>query len=209
MTRHEFRAALVTIALVVVVQSFVHLWVVRANGHIGSIVDLDRSNGVPDLASTPVLALATLGALVLAVKTSESRRVWAAALSAALVLVTLADVLHDGPHPSSSMGIPVLVAVAAAVSLLILLGARAAARPRWTIAVGVVLLAGSLAVSALDRPGTWFERQRGDLVRELQIVAKEGLELAGWSLAALAVWDEALTMRQSLRNRSKRASTEA
>jgi hypothetical protein len=57
------------------------------------------------------------------------------------------------------------------------------------------VLAASFFVTGLDRLDHWFERERGDPIAEYQIVAKEGLELLGWSLVALALWDEALRRR--------------
>jgi hypothetical protein len=54
----------------------------------------------------------------------------------------------------------------------------------------------SFYVNALDQVDAQrFERERGDPIAEYQIVAKEGLELLGWSLVALALWDEALRRR--------------
>jgi hypothetical protein len=59
------------------------------------------------------------------------------------------------------------------------------------------LLLCSFLVSGLDRYDHRFERERGDPIAEYQIVAKEGLELLGWSLVALALWDEALRRRRA------------
>ena len=40
--------------------------VVLRHGHVGSIVDLDRSNSLPDVVSTVVLAAAAAAAILLA-----------------------------------------------------------------------------------------------------------------------------------------------
>jgi hypothetical protein len=64
-----------------------------------------------------------------------------------------------------------------------------------TLAVGVLMLASSFFVTGLDRLNHRFERARGERTSEFEIVAKEGLELLGWSLIALALWDEALRRR--------------
>ena len=52
-------------------------------------------------------------------------------------------------------------------------------RDRWTATVGGILLFGSFLVNGLDRVAPSLDRDRGDLLQELQIVAKESLELAG------------------------------
>jgi hypothetical protein len=69
---------------------------------------------------------------------------------------------------------------------------NAAPRTRSTLAAAGVVLASSFFVSGLERVDIWFERMRGDPIAEYQIVAKEGLELIGWALVALALWDEAV-----------------
>ena len=59
--------------------------------------------------------------------------------------------------------------------------------------MATIVLAGSFLVGGLERFDPMrFQRERGDPIAEYQIVAKEGLELLGWSLVALALWDEAL-----------------
>ena len=59
-----------------------------------------------------------------------------------------------------------------------------------TLAVAGCLLVASLVVSPLaDIDPQHFERVPGDPVTEYQIVAKEGFELLGWSVVALALWD--------------------
>jgi hypothetical protein len=66
-----------------------------------------------------------------------------------------------------------------------------------TLLLTGALLLCSFLVSGLDRYDHRFERERGDPIAEYQIVAKEGLELLGWSLVALALWDEALRRRRA------------
>ncbi len=97
-----------------------------------------------------------------------------------------------------------LVAVAAV--LLAIVGLASGLRPRATLGVAVLVLASSFLVTGLDRLDHWFERARGDPIAEYQIVAKEGLELLGWSLVALALWDEALCRRRALTAATARAS---
>ena len=73
-----------------------------------------------------------------------------------------------------------------------------------TLAVAGCLLLASLVVSTLAHVDPErFERVRGDPVTEYQIVTKEGLELLGWSLVALALWDEALRLRAPAKTASE------
>ncbi|HET6683944.1 MAG TPA: hypothetical protein VFG75_09630, partial [Gaiella sp.] len=112
--------------------------------------------------------------------------------------LTLADLFHDGAHPHHSSGPLVIWLILSTIALLAVLGHGAGRRVRWTLAAAFCCLAGSFLVIGLDRVDHWFERERGDAVAEYQIVAKEGLELLGWSLVALALWDEALRRRRAL-----------
>ena len=167
MRRGVFAACAGAILGVALLQSAVHLAVVLDAGRVGTVVDLDRSNGLPDIVSNAALTAAVGGAFLLARDERGERRIAPTMLTAGLMLLTLADLLHDGPHPASGTGWLVVVTVAA-TGLLLALIAR-------------------------------FERERGDRVAEYQIVAKEGLELLGWSLVALALWDEALRRRRTPR----------
>ena len=56
-------------------------------------------------------------------------------------------------------------------------------------------LVATLVVGQLPELVHWFERARGDQIIELQIVLKQGLELAGWGLIALGLWDAAVARR--------------
>ncbi len=145
--RLGFGGVLIVIAAFVVAQSVVHLVVVLLFHRMETFVDLDRSNGLPDIVSTVALALAALGAGAVARHERGSQRLAATVLAAVLA---------------------------------------------------VLVLASSFFVTGLDRLDHRFERARGERTAEYQIVAKEGLELLGWSLVALALWDEALRLRRSL-----------
>jgi 4-hydroxybenzoate polyprenyltransferase len=85
------------------------------------------------------------------------------------------------------------------VGLLALIATDASTPARWTLGVAMCFLACSFLIIGLDRVDHRFERERGDPTAEYQIVAKEGLELLGWSLVALALWDEALRRRRVAR----------
>lgn len=173
-------------------QSMVHLVVVLGEHDFHSRFDLDLSNGVPDLVSTLSLACAAAGAAAIAWHRRGRGRIAPACLAVALGVLTLADLLHDGAHPSSHAGRVVIGVVGATAVFLCTVAVEASGRTRSTLAVGAIVLASSFLVSGLDRVDIWFERMRGDPIAEYQIVAKEGLELVGWSLVALALWDEVL-----------------
>ena len=193
-----FAAWVLVIVLVGVVQSIVHLAVVLGSDRIGTLVDLDRSNGLPDLASSIVLAAAAVGAAALASVGPKRLRLLTATLGVTLAALTLADVVHDGPHPSSAVGWSVIAVVAIAGPILGLIAAGASGRVRATLVAAVGLLAASFFINALDQiDAQRFERERGDSTAEYQIVAKEGLELLGWSFVALALWDETLRRRRA------------
>jgi asparagine N-glycosylation enzyme membrane subunit Stt3 len=184
-----------SITAIVAAQSASHLVLVLDAGRIGTFIDLDRSNGLPDLFSTFVLAVASGGAAALALRETAGRRLVASFVAALLGALTVADVLHDGAHPSRATGPLVITLVVCTVALLLLVAVDAGTRVLLTLAVAVCLLAGSFLVTGLDRLDRWFERERGDEVAEVEIVTKEGLELAGWALVALALWDEAIRRR--------------
>lgn len=187
-----FAALAVGIVGVAVLQSMVHLLVVLGEHDLHSRFDLDLSNGVPDLVSNLALACGAVGAAASAWLRHGLRRIAPACLAVALGALALADLVHDGAHPSSHAGRFVIGVVFAGAACVSAVAVDAAPRTRWTLAAAGVVLASSFLVSGLDRVDIWFERMRGDPVAEYQIVAKEGLELAGWSLVALAIWDEAV-----------------
>jgi len=195
MRRSSF-AAWVGIAVgVCLLQSIVHLGVVLGEGRVGSLLDLDRSNGIPDLLSTLALGIATAGAFMLAYREREGHRALHSLLTGTLAVLTLADAVHDGPHPSSGVGWLVILVVVAAVILTVLVMEKSHPRTRITLGVAAAFLAASFLVNGLDRVDGWFERVRADPVVEYQIVAKEGFELLGWSLVALAIWNEVARRR--------------
>jgi hypothetical protein len=160
--RLGFGGVLIVIAAFVVAQSVVHLVVVLLFHRMGTFVDLDRSNGLPDIVSTVALALAAVGTGAVAQHERGPRRLAATALAAVLAVLMLADLFHDGAHPSSATGPYVIALVVAATGLFGILALSSGLRVRVTLAVAV-----------------------------------EGLELLGWSLVALAVWDEAIRRRRA------------
>jgi hypothetical protein len=186
-----FAAVVVAIVAIAVAQSVMHLVVRLGLDRADTLVDLDRSNGLPDLVSTVALAACAVGAAVLAWRIAGSRRTAAAAAAALLAALTVADVMHDGAHPFRRAGPLVIATVLATAALLAYIAVDASHRARITLAVAAVVLGGSFLVTGLDRL-EWFDRNRGEPIAEYRVVAKEGLELLGWSLMALALWDEAV-----------------
>src|SRR6476659_3666654 len=180
--RLAFWRALLVIAALVAAQSVVHLIVVLHFHRMGTFVDLDRSNGLPDIVSEVVLALAAIGASAVATRERGFQRIAAMLLTAALTVLMLADVFHDGAHPSSAKGWYVITLVALTGGLLGAVAFAAGTRARAALAVALLVLASSFFVTGLDRLDHRFERARGETTAEYEIVAKEGLELLGWAL---------------------------
>ena len=194
MSRRTFLAWLAVLVGIVIAQSATHLVLAMAADRPRTVMDVEHSNGIPDLVSSGVLALAAVGALAIARAEEGERRVLALLAGSVLAALTLADLLHDGAHPASSNGKLVVGLVAVAAVLVGLVALRAGRRPRVTLLVAAGLLAGSFLVSGIDRFEA-FEGRRGELTKEGRLVTKEGLELLGWSLVAIALWDEALRRR--------------
>jgi hypothetical protein len=189
----------VTLGLVLL-QSVVHLTVVLRLHRTGTMVDLDRSNGIPDVVSLLALGAAASGAMVAARCEVGSRRAAISILAGLLASVTIADLAHTGPHPSSNLGWLVIAASISAVLVLVCIAARFGSAGQAMIAAGVIALAASFVVHGLSKLSPErFAQERPDAVNEYQIATKEGLELLGWSLVALALWDEALARRDAIR----------
>ena len=112
-------------------------------------------------------------------------------LALSLGALTIADVLHDGAHPATLHGKIVIGLVCLTGALLVVIANGATRRVQATLALAGCLLVGAFVVMGLDRFDPWFQRDRGDVVTEVRIVTKEGFELLGWSLVALALWDAA------------------
>ena len=204
--RPTFGAIALGIAALVAAQSLVHLLMVLRLGRLGTLVDLDRSNGLPDIVSTIALATATAGGVVLAHRRATVVRSASIGASVLLAVLTLADLLHDGAHPTRRGGPLVIAAVSLTLALLAYVALHSSIRFGATVAVATVVLGGSFLVGGLERfDPARFQRERGDPITEYQIVVKEGMELLGWSLVALALWDEALR-RGPLTSTTARAS---
>lgn len=204
--RWTFSAIVIAIAGLVAVQSVVHLVLTVGLGRLDTILDLDRSNGLPDVLSTVALAAGAAGAVDLARRDAGTRRTAAGVAAGLLAALTVADLMHDGAHPFRRAGPFVIGLVLTSAALLAFIGIRASWRARVTLVVATVLLGWSFLIAGLGRLDARFDRDRGEVVAEYQIVAKEGFELLGWSLVALALWDEALRRRRALAATTARAS---
>jgi len=163
----------------------------------GSLVDLDRNNGLPDLLSTCVILAAALAAATLAAQASASR--WPAIpLAFVLSAVAVDDLIQAEPKSSSVSGVSVLVTLTIAAVLIVIVAQQAPLAARIAIFTGLCLLVTAVPaafawdqlLNAVGRP--WLGR--GDVEYELGIVVKQGLELMGWSLVAVGVWSTSLTV---------------
>ena len=137
MSGRMFHASIAAIVGVVLVQSLVHLGVVLGGDRIDTIVDLDRSNGLPDLASTAVLAAAAAGAAMLSTRRHGVDRLVTRLTAGSLGILTLADLLHDGAHPSRSTGPFVIRLVVVTIGLLSIVAVEARSRAQALLAVAV------------------------------------------------------------------------
>ena len=167
-------------------------------GESNSVFDLERSNGVPDLVSTGVIVAAAVGAIVLAGH-SRSGRLLAAGVAAALLVVATDDTLHEGFQGTGSDRLVVIGALIAAVTLTTCVALRAHGVARTCLLVGLVLLvfdakapfAYDQLMNTVGQP--WIVR--GDFLYELGVVLDEGMELMGWALVTVGLWDAALAAR--------------
>lgn len=189
-TRLVRMAALAGIALVLA-QSAADLVAVLAFHSYDSLVDLDRSNALPDVVSVGIILSAAVGSAVLSTRLQAGR--WAAtALVVALVLIAAGDAAHLSDDASTVHGRVVI----AALACVALLGLRVALTTRRTSRIcmfsAIALLAVDVKIPfAYDQlmnvtGNPWVGR--GDVLYELGIVLDEGIEAAAWILLAVGLW---------------------
>jgi hypothetical protein len=194
--------ALVAGALLIVAQSIAHLIVTvglgtcdaTGFGSCPSVLDLDHDNGVSDVVSTVVIAAAAIGAGVLGVR-RWPHEMAALALAAILFLVTFDDALHLEDNARNVYGLVVVGTIVCGAVLTIRVAAGLASGTRWLLLLGTALLAVDakapfLYDQLMNRVGQ-PALVRGDFLYELGIVLDEGMELAGWTLLAVGLWDAA------------------
>jgi hypothetical protein len=196
--------ALVAGALLVVAQSIAHRIVTvglgacdaTGFGPCPSVLDLDHDNGVSDIVSTVVIAAAGIGAGVLGVRRWPHETA-ALALAALLLLVTFDDALHLEDNTRNVYGLVVVGTIVCGAVLTIRVAATVPSGARWLLLLGTALL-------ALDAKAPFLYDQlmnrvgqpalvRGDLLYELGVVLDEAMELTGWALVAIGLWDAALS----------------
>jgi hypothetical protein len=215
-THGDFRkqlivASLIVGALVVVAQSVAHLVVTVGLGACDatgfapcpSTFDLDHNNGISDVVSTIVIGVAAAGAAVLGATRRGDRR--ALTLASVLVLITFDDAFHTEDNLGSLHGVVVLGTIAVAALLTIWVAASSPPQCRWFLWLGTGLLALDVKMpflydqlmNTIGQPSLL----RGDLLYELGVVLDEAMELAGWILIGIGLWDAALTTRGFARGR--------
>jgi len=193
-------------AVAIVAQSVAHLiatvefGVCDASGFgpCSSVFDLDHNNGISDVVSSFVIAMAGIGAVVLGAR-RRPREVTAFVLAALLLLISFDDTLHLEDTVRNAYGLFVLGTIVVTAVLMIRLAASVSPEARRLMLFGVVIL-------ALDTRFPFFYDQvmnvvgqphlvRGDLLYELGVVLDEAMELAGWVLLTVGIWDTALSIR--------------
>jgi hypothetical protein len=196
-------ASLVACALVIAAQSAAHLVATVGFGACDgtgfapcpSPFDLDRSNGVGDVISTAVIGAAALGALALGVG-GRRRDPVAVILAAFLFLAMVDDGLHLEDDLRTVRGLIVTGTILCAALISIRVAFSVPDRARLLLLLGVVLLLADVKMPFLYDPLMNTVGQpalvRGDFLYELGVVLDEGLELAGWMLLAVGLWDAAL-----------------
>jgi hypothetical protein len=186
-----------------VAQSVVHLIATVGFGVCGatgfaecpSVFDLDHNNGIADVVSTALIATAALGAAVLGAR-RRPRDVASPALATILFLVTLDDALHLEDNARTAYGVIVIGTISCGAVLTIRVAVGVFRETRWLLLVGTAVLAIDAKAPCLyDQMMNAVGQAalgRGDLLYELGIVLDEGMELAGWTLLAVGLWDAAL-----------------
>ena len=155
-----------------------------------SLLDLDRNNGVPDLISLGVIALAALGAAACAARL-DGARFLSGILSIILASVGLIDLLQADHDLRSKGGAMVLVMLALAALLIAAVSLAMTSTQRLlSLASLCLLVVAGLGGEMYDRVSRSADlsHSRGDVVYEIKIVAKQGSELVGWGLLAIALW---------------------
>jgi len=191
-SRRSFGLCLAAVAILVLLQSIAHLTATGPYGELDSIVDLDRSNAIPDVVSTIVITIAAAGAVAVAWRAHGRERASALLLAASLCVIAVDDIVGVDRDATAAATLTVTGLAVLAVAITAANAGEAGTRPAATIATGLVALVATLVVGQLPELAPWFERARGDMVIELQIIVKQGLELAGWSLVAIGLWDRAV-----------------
>ena len=185
------RVVLAAGLVLLVAQSVADLVVSLGFHSYHSLVDLDRNNGIPDIVSTVAILCAALGAGMLSLRAARGRS-RLAILAGVLTLIALADAVQAGVDRSTLSGDLVLVTIAVAALLLLATSFEMPRSAKVSTLVGLgflaVAVAGGLTYDTSLAQIGLADLSRGDVTYELGIVAKQGLELAGWTLIAVGLW---------------------
>jgi hypothetical protein len=115
-----------------------------------------------------------------------------AILAGVLTLIALADAVQAGVDRSTLSGDLVLATIAVAALLLLATSFEMPRSAKVSTLVGLgflaVAVAGGLTYDTSLAQIGLADLGRGDVTYELGIVAKQGLELAGWTLIAVGLW---------------------
>lgn len=186
----------------VVAQSGAHFFVTLGTnpgfGHSDSNFDLDRSNGIPDAVSTVVILTAALGAIVLAAH-GRFGRLPAAGLAVALLVIATDDTFHARDNAMNAGGLVVIVTLVVSGALATRVALRTPGTARTCLLVGLLLLVLDVKapflydqlMNTVGQPAL----HRGDFLYEVGVVLDEGMELMGWILVAVGLWDAARAAR--------------
>jgi hypothetical protein len=185
------RVVLAAGLVLLVAQSVADLVVSLGFHSYHSLVDLDRNNGIPDIVSTVAILCAALGAGMLSLRAARGRS-RLAILAGVLTLIALADAVQAGVDRSTLSGDLVLATIAVAALLLLATSFEMPRSAKVSTLVGLgflaVAVAGGLTYDTSLAQIGLADLGRGDVTYELGIVAKQGLELAGWTLIAVGLW---------------------
>ncbi len=185
------RATAIGGCALLVTQSALHLIATLGFHSTDSLVDLDRSNGIPDIVSVAIILSAALAAAVLATHAGDTR-LWAMALVIALTFIAIDDTLHEETNVSTTYGRIVVATILAAALLTISVAVKTPRPARTILLVALTLLAIDVKIpfiydqlmNVTGNPAL----VRGDLLDELGVVLDENIETAAWILLSIGLW---------------------
>ena len=189
--RNWLRVGLVALAVVLFAQSVAHAIAVFAFGSYTSEVDLDRNNSLFDVVSVVVIMAGALAAVGI----GRTRRLalheaepWI--LAGLFVFLAVADVVRTGTESVSATGGVVALGFAAFAFVIWRVARSAGGQAAFLLVTGLACLVGSLVVSFVFHRvvNDFLDLSRGDVLYEMKLMVKEGLELTGWWLIALGLW---------------------
>lgn len=198
------RVGLTACVAVLAAQSAADLVAVLGFHSYNSLVDLDRSNAVPDLVSIAIILSAAVGSAMLATRRRAVRQT-TGALAVMIALVAIEDVAHLSDDASTIHGRVVIATIVCAALLVIAVALRTSGTPRICMLLGIALLAIDVKIPfAYDQlmnvtGNPWV--QRGDFLYELGVVLDEGIETTAWALLSVGLWVAALEARDETTGR--------